>query len=103
MPAEPVKPVSHDSRSAQAGTYSPLYSSARGTRKASMPSASKLARSADTRSLPNCGVEVTSKDWNMLETRMSETNPVNGIAAMLAKFQSLGRKSDTKHREAACR
>ncbi|MBB3590264.1 hypothetical protein FHX08_000608 [Rhizobium sp. BK529] len=30
---------------------------------------------------------------------MSETNPVNGIAAMLAKFQSLGRKSDAKRLE----
>ncbi|GGD63070.1 hypothetical protein GCM10008012_04370 [Rhizobium anhuiense] len=63
-----------------------------------MPSESKPARNADTRSLPNCGVEVTSKDWNMLETRMVETNPVNGIAAMLAKFQPMGRKSDETSR-----
>ncbi|GLR59390.1 hypothetical protein GCM10007919_41170 [Rhizobium indigoferae] len=63
-----------------------------------MPSESKPARSADTRSLPNCGVEVTSKDWNMLETRMIETNPVNGMLAMLAKFQPMGRKSDQTSR-----
>jgi hypothetical protein len=35
----------------------------------------------------------------MLETRMNETNPVNGITAMLANFQSLGRKSDAKRLE----
>ncbi|EGE61452.1 hypothetical protein RHECNPAF_1140011 [Rhizobium etli CNPAF512] len=62
-----------------------------------MPSESKVARSADTRSLPKCGVEVTSKDWNMLKTRMVETNPVNGMP-MLAKFQSMGRKSDETSR-----
>ncbi|UIL30145.1 hypothetical protein LZK75_17585 [Rhizobium leguminosarum] len=63
-----------------------------------MPSESKPARSADTRSLPNCGVEETSKDWNMLETRIIETNPVNGMLAMLAKFQPMGRKSDQTSR-----
>ncbi|MET3753102.1 hypothetical protein ABID08_000441 [Rhizobium binae] len=32
----------------------------------------------------------------MLKTQMVETNPINGMAAMLAKFQSMGRKSDKR-------
>jgi hypothetical protein len=39
----------------------------------------------------------------MLETRMNETNPVNGIAAMLAIFQSMGRKSDARRLDGAGR
>ena len=51
-PAEPEKPVSHLSRSAERGTYSPWCSSARGTSTASSPAFAIRRRSFSTRSAP---------------------------------------------------
>ena len=69
MPAEPVKPVSHGSRSAFAGTYSDWCSSARGTTNPSSPRRASSSRSFAMRAAlcaPSAG---SSKVWKraMLE------------------------------------
>ena len=64
-PAEPEKPVSQLSRSAEGGTYSPWCSSARGTSTASSPWRISNVRKALTRLVASAGEEDFSKLWNM--------------------------------------
>ena len=71
MPAEPVKPVSHASRSACPGTYSDWCSSARGTTKPCTPADAIAARSAAMRPAPAARSPASSKLWKRVAVGVS--------------------------------
>src|SRR5580700_9813303 len=88
-PAEPVKPVSHASRSSAAGTYSFWWRSARGTMKPVNPRWASSVRNALTRGAVAAPSGASSNDWkrasNMGGTLLAMPGRGDGPAAAPAQ------------------
>ena len=87
-PAEPVKPVSHFNRSAEAGTYSPMCSSARGTSTASTSRLVNCRRKWSTRGPASRGSLLLMKSWNMGLFR-ARSNRGDRVSAMCRESSRL--------------
>src|SRR5262249_38580853 len=84
-PAEPVNPVSHASRSSQAGTYSFCWRSARGTMQPVKPRRVSSVRSAATRGALAARWSRSSNDWKRA-SNMAAIYGAAGGAAMRPSY-----------------